>query len=92
MVVHRSSNLSRDIVLSLARRQEIAGNDLSSLMDQLIKSVLAVGSRFSPNDGTGLVIHLEALVINVLAVGLHVSLLEVGGEAVHVLIIGKNGD
>lgn len=92
MVVHRSSNLSRDIVLGLARSQEIAGNDLSSLMDQLIKSVLAVGSRLSPNDGTGLVIHLETLVINVLAVGLHVSLLEVGGEAVHVLIIGKNGD
>lgn len=48
MVVNRTVEVSRDVVLSLARSQEIAGNDFGSLVDQLIKCVLPVGSWFTP--------------------------------------------
>jgi len=91
VVVDGSTKLSRNIILCLAGSQKVARNDLGSLVNQLVESVLTVGSRFSPNDGTSLDIDGLAVAINVLSVGFHVSLLEVGGESVHVLIVRKNG-
>mmetsp|Transcript_4222 Transcript_4222/g.8573 ORF Transcript_4222/g.8573 Transcript_4222/m.8573 type:complete len:425 (-) Transcript_4222:52-1326(-) len=91
MVIDRTVEVGRDIVLGLARSQEIAWNDFGSLVDQLVKRVLSVGSRFTPNNGTSLVIHLETVLVDIFSVRLHVTLLKVGRKAVHVLIVWQNG-
>lgn len=70
---------------------EVTGDQLGALVDQLIEGVLAVGTRLTPDDGAGLVVNRLAVAIHVLAVGLHVALLEVGREAVHVLIVRQDG-
>ncbi len=71
--------------------QEVTGDHLGALVDQLVEGVLAVGARLTPDDGTGLVVDLVAVAVHVFAVGLHVALLEVGGETVHVLVVRQNG-
>jgi hypothetical protein len=60
-------------------------------MDQLVEGVLAVGPWLAPVDRAGLVVHPDAVERDVLAVGLHRQLLQVGGEAMQVLVIGKDG-
>lgn len=67
-----------DRVVADGRRQEVAGDQLGALMDQLVEGVLAVGARLTPDDGASLVVNRLAIAIHVLAVGLHVALLEVG--------------
>lgn len=59
-------------------------------MDQLVERVLTVGARLAPDDWASLVIHRVAVTVNVLAVGFHVALLEVGRKAVHVLVVRQN--
>ena len=54
-------------------------------MDELVEGMLSVRSRLSPHDGAGAVVHTVAAARDGLAVALHVSLLEVGCETVHVL-------
>lgn len=71
-----------DWIVTGDRHQEIAGNQPFALMYQLIKSVLAVGARFAPHNWTSFVGHDVSGAVHVLTVGLHVPLLEVGGEAV----------
>ena len=71
--------------------QEVTGDQLGALVDQLVEGVLAVGARLTPDDGAGLVVNRLAVAIHVLAVGFHVALLEVGREAVHVLIVRQDG-
>ena len=60
-------------------------------MNQLIEGVLTVGARFTPDDrarapGDGFTFSVDSL-----AVAFHISLLEVGGEAVEILVVGKDG-
>ena len=69
-----------DGVVADGRRQEVAGDQLGAPVDQLVEGVLAVGARLTPDDGAGLVVDRVAVAIHVLAVGLHVALLEVGGK------------
>lgn len=45
-------------IVRLHGRYKIGGYDLRSLMDQLIKCVLAVCTRFTPNNWTSRVINL----------------------------------
>ena len=78
-------------VLRLDRRQEIAGDQLRALVDELIKCMLAIGAGFAPDDWAGLVVNARAVAGDVLAVGLHVALLEIGGKTVHVLVVGQDG-
>ena len=54
-------------------------------MDELVEGVLSVGAWFSPDDGSSGVVHALTTARDVLAVALHVTLLEVGCKAVHVL-------
>ena len=54
-------------------------------MNELIEGVLAVGARLSPNNGAGGVLNSPPVSGHILAIGFHVTLLEVGCEAVHVL-------
>ena len=74
----------------LGERDEVAGNEPRSLMDQLVEGVLAVGSRLAPVDGAGLVGDFVAIERDVLAVALHRQLLQIGREALQVLLVGQH--
>lgn len=56
-------------------------------MDQLVESVLAVGTALAPDDRASLVIDSRAVLGNALTVGLHVTLLEVVGKLLEVLVV-----
>ena len=73
------------------RSQKVAGDQFRPLMNQLIKGMLTVGAWFSPDDRTGAPSYGFSVPIHALAVAFHIALLEVGGEAVKILIVGKNG-
>ena len=76
----------------MAGADEVAGDDLGALVDELVEGVLAVRAGLAPDDRAGLVIgDLLAVAIHGLAVGLHVALLEVGREAGHVLVVREDG-
>lgn len=60
-------------------------------MDQLVECVLAVCTRFAPNNWAGVEVDAFAGLGNTFAVTLHVALLEVGGKTVHVLVVGQQG-
>ena len=79
--------------LSVRREaDEVAGNQLGSLVNQLVIGVLAVGAGRSPHDRAGLIVDPIAVQIDLLAVALHVELLQVGAEAAEVMIVGQDGD
>ena len=79
----------RDVVRTDGE-QEIAGDELCALVDELVEGVLAVGAGLTPGNGARLVVDLVALAVNKLAVRLHIALLEVGREPVHVLVVGQD--
>ena len=53
---HQHVVMPAERVERLAERDEVAGDQLGSLMDQLIERVLAVGARLAPVDRPGLVV------------------------------------
>src|SRR6516225_10174260 len=59
-------------------------------MYHLVKRVLAVGSRFAPVDGTGLIVDFGAIERNVFAVALHRQLLQIGWKSLQVLLVGQD--
>src|SRR5450432_4037606 len=61
-------------------------------MDELIERMLPVGARLSPYDRASGIVHNLPVTAYALAIAFHVSLLEVGGETVHVLVVGKDRD
>src|SRR5262249_58864123 len=75
-----------------AEADEVTGDQLRALVDELVEGVLAVGSRLAPEDRPGLAADRLALERHVLAVGLHGELLEVRRKALQVLIVGQDGD
>src|SRR5262249_60132826 len=77
-------------VVSFYGGNEVARDKLRALMDELIEGVLSVGARFTPDDGASRDVDHFAVTVNVLTVTLHVALLKVSGETVHVLIIRQN--
>ncbi len=72
------------------RDQEVQGNDFRSLMDELEERVLAIGAGFAPHHRAGRRIAGRAVELDVLAVALHLQLLEIGGEAPEPLVIGDH--
>ena len=62
-----------------------------SLMNKLIERVLSICTRLSPNNRTGLVVNFIAISSDVFSVRFHVSLLEVRGESMEVLVVGEHG-
>ncbi|KAI3477404.1 hypothetical protein L1887_60923 [Cichorium endivia] len=78
-------------VLGLDGGDKVAGDELGALVDELIEGVLAVGACLTPDDGAGLVVDALGVLGDELAVGLHVALLEVVCELVHVLVVGEDG-
>src|ERR1700751_1349291 len=61
-------------------------------MDQLIERVLTIGPGLTPVDRAGVVVGPNAVERDVLAVALHGQLLEVGGEALQILLIRQYSD
>lgn len=80
-----------DGIAGADRNKEITGDEESALVDELVKSVLSVGARLAPNNGASVVRYSDTVTGNVLAIRLHVALLEIGREAIHILIIGQYG-
>lgn len=78
-----------DGIVRFGRRKEVGWYQPGALMDQLVEGVLAVGAGFTPDDGAGAVIDFLSGAGNVLSVALHVTLLEVCGETVEVLVVGE---
>ena len=72
------------------RHQEVARDQPRALVNQLIERVLAVGARLAPFDRTAVVVERAALAIDALAVALHVELLQIGGQAQQVLVVGQH--
>src|SRR5690606_7353049 len=57
----------------------------------LIKGMLTIGSRFSPNYRASLIVYLLSIAIYIFSIAFHISLLKVGCKTMHVLIVWKNG-
>ena len=74
----------------LNKSDEVAGDELGPLMNDLVKRMLAIGTRLSPIDWAGLTDDLGPLKCDVLAIALHRQLLEISREALQVLIIRKD--
>ena len=74
MPVRVLSGVSLQVILALHGSQEVGGDELRSLMQQLVKRVLAIRTSRSPNDGTGLVLDTVARFSDRFAVGFHVAL------------------
>src|SRR5262245_5494469 len=74
----------------LVERYEVARNESRSLVDQLIKGMLAVGPRLTPVNGAGVTRHLRTIECNMFAVALHCQLLEISRESLQVLLIWQN--
>ena len=74
----------------LSERNKITRNEPSTLMDQLIKGMLAIGSRLAPIDRAGLSLNGRPIERYVFAVALHCQLLEIGRETLQVLIVGQH--
>ncbi len=70
---------------------EISGDQLGTLVDELVESMLSVGSSLTPDDGSRLVVDALRVLGDEFTVGFHVTLLEVIGELVHVLIVRQDG-
>lgn len=80
-----------ELVVAVGRGDEVARNHLGALVNKLVEGVLAVRTRFAPEDRASLVVYALAVAVNGLAVRFHVGLLEVGGEAVEVLVVREHG-
>jgi hypothetical protein len=76
-----------DGVVRLDGQDEVGGDELGALVEELEEGVLGVGTGLSEEDGAGSVLHVVSAAGDSLAVGFHGELLEVGGEAVHVLVV-----
>src|ERR1700722_17400743 len=79
-------------IQALGEGDEIPRNQPRALMDQLVEGMLSVGAGLAPIDGPGIIIDPASLQRHVLAVALHRELLEIGGKALQILLVGQHGD
>src|SRR5262249_5660722 len=59
-------------------------------MDQLVKRMLPISSRLTPVNRTRIAGDLGSIKCNMLAIALHCQLLEISGESLQILFIGKD--
>ena len=79
-------------IVAFRRGDEIGGDTPRSLVDQLVKGVLAVGARLAEQYRPGGGLDGGAVEGDALAVALHVQLLQVGWKTPEVLIIRQHGE
>src|ERR1700754_3126795 len=75
----------------LREGDEIARDQSSTLMYQLVERVLPVRSRLAPVDSAGLIRDFCSVERNVLAVALHRQLLQICREPLQVLLVRQDG-
>src|SRR5258708_34713468 len=74
-VRHQEIVMRAQWVQGLAEADEVAQDQLGSLVYELVECVLPVGPRLPPDDRSGLIVHRPALQVYVLAIALHIELL-----------------
>lgn len=79
---HEHVVLAAEIVGRLDEADEVGGSHGRSLMEELTKGMLAVGSRLTPHDRTRFEPDRRPVEPHSLSVGFHVELLQVGREPV----------
>ena len=79
----------RNGVVGVDGRDEVARYEPRALMYKLIESVLPVGARLAPDNRPSGVAHAIPMRSHRFPVALHVALLEVGRESMHVLVVGE---
>ena len=80
-----------DRIMRNCRCNKIAGDQGGSLVYQLIKRMLAIGTRLSPDNRTRSIGHRVSFSVHAFPVTFHIALLEIGSKPVHVLVIRKYG-
>ncbi len=76
-----------DWVVGLDGEDEVGGDELGTLVEELVEGVLSIGGGFSKEDrASGVLDELIGAARNCLSVGLHGELLEISWEAVEVLV------
>ena len=79
-------------VQRLAKADEIAGDKACALVQQLVEGMLTIGPLLAPYNGGGGCRHGPPLKSHMLAVAFHGELLQIGGKAFHILIVGQHGE
>ena len=90
-VGHQQVVMSADRVERLAETDEVARHKARALVDELVERVLAIGAGLAPVDLARVVVDTLAFQADGLAVAFHRELLEVGREALQVLVVRKHG-
>ena len=81
---------SRSGLSDLPKPMQVDRDQLGALVDQLVEAVLPVGAGLAPVHRAGVVVDRLPVERDVLAVGLHGQLLQVGGEPLQVLLVGHH--
>src|SRR6266700_1077298 len=74
----------------MGKTDKIARDQLGPLMDQLVEGMLTIGTGLTPDNRTSLIIDNVPIKIYMLAIALHIKLLQIGTEAIKILIIWEN--
>ena len=77
-------------IVAYRRCQKIGRHQWCSLMQQLVKGVLAIRAGLSPDDRPGLVGEMLTVPSNRFSVTLHVALLKVRRKPMHILIVWQD--
>ena len=91
-VRHQQVVLPAERIERLGEADEVARHEPRALVDELVERMLAVGARLAPEHRRRLDADRRAVELDVLAVALHRQLLQVGGQALQVLLVGQHGE
>src|SRR5215467_3561033 len=80
-VCQKNVMVTTERIECLIECNEVAGNEPRSLMDQLVKGMLAVGPRFAPVNRAGITGNLRTIECNMFAIALHRQLLEISWKS-----------
>ena len=78
-------------VVTDGRCNKVTRDHQRTLMDQLIERMLPIGTGFAPDHGSGMPFHRLTVTVHAFPVAFHISLLEISGKTMHILVIGKDG-
>src|SRR5215471_10904551 len=84
--------VSAEGVKRLTKPDKITWDQPRSLMNQLVKRMLTVGSRLAPIDGPGIVVEFFTIESYMFAVALHRQLLQVGRKSLQILLVRQHRD
>src|SRR5262249_37023342 len=90
-VSHEHVMVPAEPIQRLAKPDEITWDEPGSLVDQLVKRMLTVGSRLPPIDGTGIVIDPLTIESHMFTIAFHGQLLQISRKALEILLIGQHG-